>query len=130
MGAGFEGMKYILIIRDEISSFVWLHPADAANAEVTALALSGWIASFSTMDWLVSDQGSHFMNELNEELFSKYKVRRHFTTAYSPWANSTVERVCREVLRSCKALLSGGILPRKIGRLPLTAYKLLSITHL
>lgn len=34
------------------------------------------------------------------------KVRRHFPTAYSPCANGTVEPICREVLRSCKVLLS------------------------
>ena len=32
-------------------------------------------------------------------------VKQHFSTAYSPWANGSVERVCREVLRACKALL-------------------------
>ena len=26
--------------------------------------------------------------------------------AYSPWANGSIDRVCREVLRACRALLS------------------------
>jgi len=33
-------------------------------------------------------------------------VSHHFTTAYSPWANGSVERICREVLRACRALCS------------------------
>lgn len=74
VGDGFDGMKYMLVIRGDISSFVWLHLAAAAKAEVTAQAMYKWIASFSIMDWVLSDQGSHFMNELNEELFRKYKV--------------------------------------------------------
>jgi hypothetical protein len=32
--------------------------------------------------------------------------QHHFTTAYTPWANGTVERACRDVLRASRALLS------------------------
>jgi hypothetical protein len=34
------------------------------------------------------------------------RADHHFTTAYTPWANGTVERVGREVLRATRALLS------------------------
>jgi hypothetical protein len=34
------------------------------------------------------------------------RSRHHFTTAYSPSANWTVERACKEVLRASRALLS------------------------
>lgn len=37
----------------------------------------------------------------------------HFTTAYCPWANGTVEVVCRELLRATRALLSEFQLPSK-----------------
>ena len=33
-------------------------------------------------------------------------IKHQFITAYSPWANGTVERCCREVLRTIRALLS------------------------
>ena len=69
-------------------------------------ALIHWIGSFGTMEWFVSDQGSHFKNQLIDELTSELRVHHHFTTAYSPWANGSVERVCREVLRATKALCS------------------------
>lgn len=39
-------------------------------------------------------------------MMKKFRSKKHFTTAYSPWSNGTVERVNREVLRSAKALLS------------------------
>lgn len=42
------------------------------------------------------------MRLLTEEL----RTQHSFTTASSPWANGTVERVCRELIRACKALLS------------------------
>lgn len=57
------------------------------------------------MKWLVSDQGPHFRNLLMKELTDCLRVGHHFTTAYSPWSNGSVERIFREVLRSCRALL-------------------------
>ena len=38
------------------------------------------------------------------DLTSEFHVKHHFVTAYSPWANGSVERVCRELLRACKAV--------------------------
>ena len=46
------------------------------------------------------------MKSLISELTQEYKVQHRFVNAYSPWANKTVERVRREVLRACRALLS------------------------
>jgi hypothetical protein len=34
------------------------------------------------------------------------RTQHYFTTAYCPWANGTVERACKEVLRATRALLS------------------------
>ena len=106
MGASVEKDKYILILRDDFSSYVWLWPCVAANAEAAADALSTWVGSFGSMKWIVSDQGSHFYNQLVQNLTRQFHCRHHFTTPYCPWANGSVERICREVLRGCRALLS------------------------
>jgi len=106
LGKGTENKKYVLVIRDDLSSYTWLWAAESATAEVAAEALCVWIGAFGTFEWLVSDQGSHFKNNLIDGLTSELKSNHHFTTAYSPWANGSVERVCREVLRACRALCS------------------------
>ena len=106
MGSGKDDMKYVLIFKDDFSSYVWLFPAEAANADVAAESLCTWVASFGCPQWLISDQGSHFKNQVVRELSKELRTNHHFTTAYSPWANGTVERVCREVQRTCRALLS------------------------
>ena len=49
---------------------------------------------------------SHFKNQLIAELNTELNSKHHFTTAYSPWANGTVERVCKEILRACRVLCS------------------------
>jgi hypothetical protein len=54
----------------------------------------------------VSDQGSHFKNKTVEGVQNALRSQHHFTTAYTPWANGTVERACREVLRAVRGLLS------------------------
>lgn len=105
MGASTGQQEYLLVIRDDLSSYVWLWPTESATSEAAADALTTWIAVFGTMDWIVSDQGSHFKNRLIKELTEELMVKQHFTTAYSPWANGSVERVCREVLRACRAVL-------------------------
>lgn len=33
-------------------------------------------------------------------------IKHHFTAAYCPWSNGTVERVCKEVIRIARSLLS------------------------
>lgn len=106
MGRGAGNNSYILIVRDDHSSYIWLFPCEAATSEEAANALTTWISSFGGMEWFVTDQGSHFKNCLVKQLTSEFRIHHHFTTAYSSWANGTVERICREVLRSCKALCS------------------------
>lgn len=105
--------KYTLILKDDFSSYVWLWPSECATGANAADALSTWISSFGQIDWLVTDQGSHFSNELMRGLTKDLHTKHHFTTAYCPWANGTVERVCREVIRASRALLSEMRLPPK-----------------
>jgi hypothetical protein len=59
----------------------------------------------------VSDRGSHFKNEVVRALREQTRGLHHFTLAYFPWSNGTVERVCRELLRETRALLSEFKLP-------------------
>ena len=104
---------YILILKDDHSGYIRLVPTQAANAENAARALVDWFTTFGVVTQLVSDRGSHFRNELVTMLQAKLRVSHHFTLAYCPWSNGTVEVVCREVLRACRALLSELQLPQK-----------------
>ena len=105
MGASFGSERYLLIIRDDLSGYVWLWPTASASSEDAADALASWISAFGAMEWIVSDRGSHFKNSLIRHLVESMHINHHFTTAYCPWANGTVERVCKEVLRAARVLL-------------------------
>lgn len=52
-----EGPKYVLLLKDDLSSFAWLFPTAHPDAENAVSAMASWIATFGGMDWIVSDQG-------------------------------------------------------------------------
>jgi RNase H-like domain found in reverse transcriptase/Reverse transcriptase (RNA-dependent DNA polymerase)/Integrase core domain/Integrase zinc binding domain len=106
MGPSEAGFKYLLLIKDDLSGYVWLVPTQAADAAATVDALTLWFAAFGVVKTWVSDQGSHFKNQVMDSVRKTLRSQHHFTTAYSPWANGTIERACREVLRAVRALLS------------------------
>ena len=106
LGKGKNGYSYVLIIKDDFSNYVWLIPADKFDARNVVAALSQWFATFGITPVWVSDQGSHFKNEVMLTLQRELHTRHHFTSAYHPQSNGTVEVVCREVIRALRALLS------------------------
>ncbi|OWZ02951.1 hypothetical protein PHMEG_00025404 [Phytophthora megakarya] len=71
-----SGNKYILVLKDDFSGFV---SCGRRRTQMPAL-------------W-VSDQGTHFKNQVIEELPKSVGANHHFTTASCPWANGTVEVV-------------------------------------
>ena len=97
LGQSTEGLRYVLVIKDDLSSYVWLIPCASANSETAARELSRWIHTFTAMFFWVSDQGSHFKNQVMEHLAKDHRIQHNFTVAYSPWTNGTVENVNRHI---------------------------------
>jgi hypothetical protein len=95
---------YILIIRDDLSGFTRLKCCESANALFVAINLIDWIADFGIPKIQVSDQGSHFKNKVISEINSQLKSRHHFTTAYSPFANGSIEIIVKDFLTTLKKL--------------------------
>jgi hypothetical protein len=141
-GHGLKGVDYILVLKDDLSSYCRLIPSVAANAVTTAAALIDWFAPFGVvLDW-GSDRGSHFKNVVVRQLREQNHSSHLFTLEYWPWSNGTVEVVNRKILRVLRALcselnipfrewpnllplaqgvLNSAILPRLGNRSPLTA---------
>jgi transposase InsO family protein len=106
-----DGLKHVLVVKDDMSGFVRLFPSTTADAAATAAALMDWFTTTGTVTTWVSDGGSHFKNEVLEKIRKMVGAHHHVTTAYSPWANGSVEVVNRMLLRAMKALLSEWRLP-------------------
>ncbi|KAF0757346.1 hypothetical protein AaE_004292, partial [Aphanomyces astaci] len=96
----------ILVIKDDMSGFVRLWPSETSDASATANGLLDWFTTFGYVHTWVSDSGYHFKNEVIDKIRKAAGAHHHFTTAYCPWANGTVEVVNRLILRAVKTLTS------------------------
>lgn len=102
--------KYAQIINGRITSHTCLCPCDTADHDDATTAPGNWLTRFGGIDWLIADQGSHFKAPLMKQLTDQTHIRHHFSTAYGPWSNGTVECVGKEVIGILQALLSEWIL--------------------
>ena len=100
-----RGFTYLLVLKDDFSKFVELIPSNTADAEVVVESLLNWFSRFGVVPIWVSDQGTHFKNTVMKELARRMKCKHHFTPVYSPWANGSIERMNKELLRVLRALL-------------------------
>ena len=106
MGPGSNGFKYILMIRDDFSSYSWFLPFDAANAENAADALLEWCTTFSVPNGLMSDGRTNFCNETVRMLVKSLQVPHHFTLPCTAWSNGGIERLGKQILRIFRAALA------------------------
>ena len=102
---------YLLVEVDKYSKMFEATAAESPNATNTARALLDWSSRYGSPEILVTDQGTHFVNEVIAEMCHLMDTKQQFTTAYCPWANGTVERVNRTVLSVLRALCSEFRLP-------------------
>ena len=100
-----DGYKYILVLMDDLSNFVWLEPTESCTAAVTVQHLLTWCKTLGPPEVWVSDTASHFKNHVMRALEKALKLDRKFAVPNSPWSNGTCERMMREVVRTLKAML-------------------------
>ncbi|GMF44945.1 unnamed protein product [Phytophthora fragariaefolia] len=74
------------------------------NALRRRLPSSTGIAVSAYHRFWVSDNGSHFKNEVVAELLRRLKTHQTFMVAYCPWINGSVERVNRDILQDLRAM--------------------------
>ena len=99
---------YVLVIKDDFSGLVEVVPCESADAETTAEALI-WFKTRYLTRWpehFISDQGSHFNNNLMRKLAQVVDTSHRFTPVYQPCANGTVEVVNKSLRRLLTQLLN------------------------
>ena len=97
-------LKYVLVVTDGLSNFVWLESMELCMEALTAKHLLRWCKTFGELEVWVSDTASHFKNHVVKMLEGVLRVEHKLTVADSPWSNGTCERMMREVVRA-KAFL-------------------------
>jgi Integrase core domain len=97
--------RYLLLLKDDLSGYLWLVPCRTADAAATVDALMRWFAVFGVVLLWISDRGSHFKDEVVQLEQKELKAKHHFTTANCPWSNDTIESACKQVIRAFRAVL-------------------------
>ena len=95
--SGARGYKYILILVDAATRFVWLVPVVGVSGKETKEVLEG---VFRTVGWpgtLVTDGGSAFKNKEVSELLEGEEVEHQVCTPGAHEQNALVERCVKEV---------------------------------
>ena len=86
--------QYIIIAVEYLTKWAEAKVIKAADAKQTAIFLhENIISRFGCPKILVSDRGSHFLNEAIEELTKLFQINHRKTTPYHPQTNGLAERV-------------------------------------
>ncbi|XP_050876307.1 uncharacterized protein LOC127080012 [Lathyrus oleraceus] len=79
------GKNYILVAVDYVSKWVEVLALPTNDAKVVVTFLKNNIFSrFGVPRALISDEGTHFLNKLMENLLKKFNVKHKITTPYQP----------------------------------------------
>ncbi|GMF62878.1 unnamed protein product [Phytophthora fragariaefolia] len=92
-------------MKDNFSHFCELVPCDSPTSEVTVKGLVAWHSRFGIPSQWLSDNGSHFTNQVMTELCKRLKCQQNFVVAYGPWVNGSVERANRDILQVLKTMI-------------------------
>ena len=85
--------KYILLATDYLTKWVEARATVKDDAATTARFLyENILTRFGPPLELVSDRGTHFINETIEQLNDRYLIKHRKTTPYHPQANGLTER--------------------------------------
>ena len=99
------GMNMIIVIIDNFSRFVDLHPTKTTAAEAAVEALLQFCGRYGTPHQIKTDQGNSFKNELFDSLVNSLGMEHFLTTAYSKEENGINERANKEVIRHLKNIV-------------------------
>ena len=105
LGDSISGAKYCPVLKDAFGDFCELIAPDTASARVAADAIISWYKRFNLPISLMTDNGTHFRNQVIDTVTAKLGMTHKLSPVYAPWLNGAVERVKRDVLQVARAML-------------------------
>lgn len=89
-----EDFDYVLVIVDVFTRWAIAVPTSGNSAETTArILMEEVICKHGTPAVILSDNGSHFKNQIMNTLYTRFGVDKRWTSTYHPQSNGLVERV-------------------------------------
>jgi len=87
-----NGNRYIMVIKDYLTKYVWLIPLKGKTAtEVAEAYVTRFICQAGIPDMVVSDRGNEFVNSLMKNVSDIMGINRISTTPYNPRSDGFVE---------------------------------------
>ena len=87
-----DGYRYIVVAMDYFSRWPEARPLTHANAwQVAKFIYEKIICRFGAPRILQSDRGTHFVNEVIQELTDKFWIRHSLSSPYHPQSNGLVK---------------------------------------
>ena len=105
---------YWLVLVDDFSRRVMLKYTEKCTVDAAISALIAWHAygGFRYEFILVSDQGSHFCNEIFRQFQQHFPFVHKLGICYSPWTNGSAETTHTLLIKSLRVLTSQYMLPQ------------------
>jgi hypothetical protein len=99
------GNRYIITAMDYLTKWPEARPVKKATAEQAALFIyEAIICHHGCPSKILSDQGTHFKNQMIAKLMEKFKIEHLFSMPYHPQTNGLVERFNRTLSESLAKL--------------------------
>lgn len=98
MDATVKMYKYLLVVIDGFSKFVWIYPTKTTNAKEVLDKLKIQQQHFGNPRRVISDKGSAFTSNDFKTFCVEEKIEHLFTTTGLPRANGQVERINRCII--------------------------------
>jgi hypothetical protein len=108
IGLSRDGKYQFLLLKDDLSEYLWLVPCRTADAAATVDALMRWFAVLGVVLLWIFDRGRYFKNEVVQRVLlqKELKAKHNFTTSNCPWLNGTIESASKQVIRALRVVLS------------------------
>jgi transposase InsO family protein len=100
-----KGNRYIIVTTDYLSKWPEASATPANDAKtVVEFIYENIICRHGCPNYILSDRGTHFRNQVVEGLMNKFEIKHLLSTPYHPQTNGLVERFNRTLCESLAKL--------------------------